>query len=55
MTISNEIFKAILSMDAYNRGYDAGIQLYPENEANNQFWGKAQITKNASFVFMAQI
>ena len=25
MTISNELMKAILSMDAYNRGYGAGI------------------------------
>ena len=25
MTISPELFTAILSMDSYNRGYDAGI------------------------------
>jgi hypothetical protein len=25
MTISPELFRAILSMDAYNRGYDEGI------------------------------
>jgi hypothetical protein len=25
MTISNELFLAVLAMDAYNRGYDAGM------------------------------
>lgn len=28
MTVSNEdLFRAILAMDAYNRGYDAGLKL----------------------------
>ena len=27
MTLSPELMKAILSMDSYNRGYDAGIFL----------------------------
>jgi len=27
MTISQDLFMAILSMDSYNRGYDAGIML----------------------------
>jgi hypothetical protein len=26
MTISSELFMAILSMDSYNRGYNAGIE-----------------------------
>ena len=26
MNISNELFLSILAMDAYNRGYDSGIQ-----------------------------
>ena len=29
MSLSPELMKAILSMDAYNRGYDAGIVLTP--------------------------
>lgn len=31
MTINPTLFKAILSMDAYNRGYDAGISVAGEN------------------------
>jgi len=29
MAISNDLFMAILAMDAYNRGYNAGINLDP--------------------------
>lgn len=41
MTISNELFNAILSLDAYNRGYDASIEL--PDSINTQI-GTATIT-----------
>ena len=34
MAISKEIFLSILSMDAYNRGYDQGVSV-PEGEASS--------------------
>ena len=36
MTINDTLFKAILSMDAYNRGYGAAIDLRPR-DANGCF------------------
>lgn len=32
MTINDVLFKAILSMDSYNRGYGAGIKLGTEED-----------------------
>jgi hypothetical protein len=31
--MDDTLFKAILALDAYNRGYDAGIILSPNSEA----------------------
>lgn len=39
MTISKDLFLAILSMDSYNRGYSPGINL----PASNSMTGKAII------------
>ena len=36
MTLSSDLFKAILSMDAYNRGYDASIALTGDSLGNAQ-------------------
>lgn len=49
--MNNALMHAIFSMDAYNRGYDAGIEIYPENETDNKFIGTAKIIKNSSVVF----
>lgn len=46
MTISPELFMAILSMDSYNRGYDAGISGLSENGGI----GNATITTTLSDV-----
>ena len=37
--MNNALMHAILSIDAYNRGYDAGIEIYPENETDNKIMG----------------
>jgi hypothetical protein len=43
MTIQPELFKAILAMDAYNRGYDAGINTLPSNTDGSVKIGSAKI------------
>ena len=35
--MNNDLMKAILSMDAYNRGYDAGIDMGGTQMAHNFF------------------
>jgi len=45
MTISKDLFLAILSMDAYNRGYALGINL-PGNDALGTAIGNATIYKS---------
>lgn len=42
MSISDDLFQAILAMDAYNRGYNAGV-----NVTGNQI-GDAIISSNSS-------
>lgn len=42
MTISKDLFLAILSMDSYNRGYGAGIEL---SDAVDTKIGSANISK----------
>ncbi len=42
--MNNNLFKAILSMDSYNRGYDAGIQL---SDAKDTEIGNAKIDKTS--------
>ncbi|WP_299862490.1 hypothetical protein [uncultured Hoeflea sp.] len=50
MTISNDLFLAILSMDSYNRGYDAGITGLGGEGARI---GAATITKDAEQLLSA--
>jgi len=45
MTISDELFKAILSMDSYNRGYEAGINFGTNSDINGVKLGNATILK----------
>ncbi len=47
MTISDDLFRAILAMDAYNRGYGAGINFGPGSDANGTQIGGATISGNA--------
>lgn len=46
MTINWELFQAILAMDAYNRGYNAGIDI--SENAVGQVLGNATITATSS-------
>lgn len=48
MTINNDLMKAILSMDAYNRGYDAGIEFHSPNETIGKQLGNYTITDHSS-------
>lgn len=43
--MNNILFKAILSMDSYNRGYGAAIELPDSDTAGTQI-GNARIVKN---------
>jgi hypothetical protein len=36
MTISNDLFLAILAMDSYNRGYGEGIDFGPNSNDDSQ-------------------
>jgi Lipase (class 3) len=45
MTISNELMLAILAMDSYNRGYNAGIGAGPNGLGITGFIGNAEIKK----------
>lgn len=47
MAISNDIFKAILALDAYNRGYHAGIGDLQTGLAGTQI-GNATLVLNSS-------
>lgn len=47
MTISDDLFRAILSMDAYNRGYLAGINFGPGSDGAGTQIGTATIGANA--------
>ena len=47
MTISDDLFRAILAMDAYNRGYGAGINFGPGSDTNGTQIGNATISGNA--------
>jgi len=39
MAINDDVFRAILAMDSYNRGYNAGINFGPASDANGtQNW-----------------
>lgn len=57
MTISSNLMKAILSLDAYNRGYNAGI-IFGNNPGNNDYSldvantqiGNATIITNSSLL-----
>ena len=40
MTISNDLFLAILAMDSYNRGYNAGVNV-TGNQIGNAILGRA--------------
>lgn len=51
MTIDPRLMYAILSMDAYNRGYDAGIQIAePENPVDQQLGSARIITTSSALV-----
>lgn len=39
MVMASALFKAILSMDAYNRGYDAGIKFYEPDQNLDKYIG----------------
>jgi hypothetical protein len=43
MPLSKELFLSILSMDAYNRGYNTRINFGPTSEAINTAIGNATI------------
>ncbi|MEZ5787911.1 MAG: hypothetical protein R3D62_15885 [Xanthobacteraceae bacterium] len=54
MPVSNELFLAILSMDAYNRGYNSGIKV-TGNQIGNATLGIAEDDTAAQAVsFFAQ-
>ena len=44
MTISDDLFRAILAMDAYNRGYNAGIDFGANADAIDTQIGNATIS-----------
>lgn len=44
MTIQPDLMKAILSMDAYNRGYNAGIQFHDKDQVEGKKIGDAIVT-----------
>ncbi|NCC53676.1 MAG: hypothetical protein EOM20_21050, partial [Spartobacteria bacterium] len=48
MTLQPELFKAILAMDAYNRGYDASISTLPTNTTGSAKIGTATITATST-------
>lgn len=45
MTISDDLFRAILAMDVYNRGYNAGVDLGPASDVAGVQIGNASISK----------
>jgi hypothetical protein len=47
MTISNELMLAILSMDAYNEGYGAGLQIASTNDGTAEAIGTAKISQQS--------
>lgn len=47
MAINSELFKAILAMDSYNRGYDAGIEFGQNSDAIGIKIGNATVAKNS--------
>lgn len=46
MSISSELMKAILAMDSYNRGYNAGVDFGPGSDAVGTQLGTATIAAN---------
>ncbi len=44
MTISDDLFRAILAMDSYNRGYNSGINFGPNSDAIGTQIGNATIS-----------
>ena len=46
MTISKDLFLALLSMDAYNRGYGAGVDLGQNSDKSGTLLGSATILKS---------
>jgi hypothetical protein len=58
MSISETLFRAILAMDSYNRGYDEGIKLTGSQIGNATLSTKSNVTPgsadvNASFFAQA--
>ena len=48
MTISKDLFLAVLSMDTYNRGYGAGLSGLDISDENTTYWiGNARILRDA--------
>lgn len=47
--MNNKLFNAILSMDAYNRGYNPGIELHLPAATVNQHIGNATIIRQSDF------
>ena len=45
MSISKDLFLALLSMDAYNRGYGAGLELGAGSDVAGSLIGAAKIEK----------
>jgi hypothetical protein len=49
MTISPDLFRAILALDSYNRGYGAGINLSTTGASSTQI-GNATIAQNSGIL-----
>ena len=51
MTLTPELMNAILSMDAYNRGYDPGVRFHADGDSVNKVLGDATIIRQSDVEF----